>query len=759
MWIDKILDIAYYIDSEATKLKIVLSGSKSKKIIVIPAPFKPYFFIRKQDLEKARSSLPPVAEVEDSDAVTLQGEKAVKIFVPTPPIVREIRDSLEEQGIQTFEADLPYVRRVMLDLDLKVAELSRIAAFDIEVDATSGFPDPINPAQRILSISVFDGSEEIFLCSDDEYEIIREFNKLLPRYDVFIGWNSAGFDYPYLLSRAEKLGVKIDQEMFQHIDLYGIYSTYFKREETDFKLKTIALKVLKEKVPLGALIDFERPGEVQKLVEFFERDRETLRFYNMSQTKAIWMINNETGVLQTYITQSRLANILPWHRDLSEKMIALRKYISYNTMIENLVLKKALSSSPRIVFPSKKNIKKDIEEEDESSYQGAVVFDPSPGLWENVIVLDFASMYPRVIMTFNISIDTWTPSPSEKDILALHGGFIASREGYLPQVLRDLEGYRSTAKKLAEAYPPGSQYKTLWNARQFAFKLILVSAYGVAGFKYSRLYRVEIAENITGYTRDSVLATKKFIESQGWKVLYGDTDSIFIWNPSISSLEKVVEVAEKDLIPSLNSFIRDYVVEKWRVPRERVVLEFKADRAFSKLKLLKVKKRYYGLVAWEDDFLSQPYILIKGLEARRGDWPELVKEIQSKAIEIYLTRGSEEMREYIEQLRRRVLNGEVDYEKLALKKHLSKNPDEYKSNTPHVRAAEILKKMNYSVRPGDRIEYIFLDDKIIPLIPGIKLSRADLEKWWRKYAEPVIERLEIEKQYKSIIEYLRGERK
>jgi len=755
VWTNKILDIDYYIDSGLTKLKIILSG-KPKKLITLPAPFKPYFFIKASDLDQAKSILPSYIEVEKADAITVEGDPVVKISVPNPPLVREVREILEKAGILSYESDLPYVRRVMIDTDLKVAYPERIAAFDIEVDATKGFPDIKNPENRILAISVYDGEDEIFISEDDEEKMLKEFNKLLDKYDVLIGWNSAGFDYPYIVNRARKLGVKIDVEMFQHIDLFGVYYTYFKRDITDFKLKTIAQKVLGDRVPIGALLDFERPGEIAKLTEFFYKDRDKLRLYNMDQAKATWMIASETGVIQTYITQCRLANVLPWHRDLSEKMIAHRKYISYNKIVENLVLKKALQSNPRIVFPTKKQSDEEyrFEEDEESSYTGALVFDPVPGLWSNVVLLDFAAMYPRVIITFNVSYDTWTPNPGPEDILAPHGGFISKREGLLPQVLRELEQYRSVAKKIMESHPPGSLERILWNARQFAFKLILVSAYGVAGFKYSRLYRVEIAESITGYTRDAISKAKEAIEKLGWKVLYGDTDSIFIYNPAIDSLEKAVDKAISEVVPSLNSFIRYYVVQKWRVPRERVVLEFKVDRVFSKLKLLKVKKRYYGLVGWEEEFLQEPYILIKGLEARRGDWPDLVKELQSKVIEIYLKQSPEEARKYVEELKKKVVSGQVELEKLALKKHLSKDLTEYKHEAPHIRAARELLKMNYPVRPGDRIEYIFLDDQAIPLIPGLKLTRAQLEKWWRKYAEPVIERLEIDMSRKSLLELI-----
>jgi DNA polymerase I len=749
-----ILDIAYTVHDNSTFLVLVKRGAKYKEVIEVPAPFKPYFFIREKDLQRIpqeiKQQLDAEVEIEEVNAITREREKVVKVSVSTPQRIKYWRDTLKIYHIPTYEADIPYVRRFMLDKSISVKQPEKIAAFDIEVDATAGFPLSENPVGRVLAISLFDGKEEIFICEDNEIDMFKKFNKALEQYDFVFGWNSAGFDYPYLLARAKNIGEPIRKIFFQHLDLFGIYMTYFKREETEFKLKTVAQKILGSNVPSGALIDFETPGQIAKLVEFFKERRDILKFYNMDQTKAVYMINEKTGVLQTYLIQNSIAHLLPWHRDLSEKMIAHRKYISYNKIVENLVLKKALHSDPRIVFPSRDEDWSEDLDETESSYAGALVFDPVPGLYSNVVLLDFASMYPRVIMTFNISYDTFTPTPSEKDILAPKGGFITSREGYLPQVLRDLERYRSVAKKLMETYDPESVERVLWSARQFAFKLILVSAYGVAGFKGSRLFQLEIAEDITGYTRDTIQEVKRFIESQGWKVLYGDTDSLFLYKKDLSesSIEKVAQIAQEELLPSLNSYVKSYVINKWRVPSNRVVIEFKVDRIYSKLKLLSVKKRYYGLVGWEDEVLPEPYIQIKGLEARRGDWPELVKEIQRAVIEAELRESPAATKKVIDTYLARLLSGEIPIEKLAIKKHLSKNITDYKSDSPHTRAAKMLLQNGFPVRTGDRIEYIFLDDKVIPLSPGLKLSQSALLSWWKKYVMPVVERLEIQKSKK-----------
>jgi len=724
------------------QLKIVYWDGNQKRVTTIPPPFRPYFFIKERDLSDEVKSLirsaDPEAAIEKVDAVTREGERVVKISASKPSKVREIRDLLEVRGVKTYEADIPYVRRVMIDRRWRVRMPSKIAAFDVEVDASKGFPDVNDPTSRCLSISIYDGEEEIFICEDDEVAMFREFFKVASRYEVLFGWNSAVFDYPYIINRARKLGVEFDRDMFTHLDLYGLYLRVFSKEEKSFKLKDVALRILGDKTPLGAVVDFEAPGQIEKLTEFFKTRRDLLRFYNMDQTKATFMIAQATGLIPMYIFIAQYAHIIPWHGiiDRHDKFRE-RKYISYNVIVDSLVLVRAQERSPRIVFPTKEGVEK------EEKYTGALVLDPTPGYHEAVSVLDFAAIYPRIIQTFNVSYETWVPEPGEKDILALHGGFRTDREGVLPQIVDQLTDIREESKKMRDLYPPTSPRYMIWNARQFGIKLVLVSLYGTLGFPGARFYQKEIAENITHYCRDALRESIEFLRRRGIAVLYSDTDSVFVKIPGVSdpkiALQKIVE----EILPELNEHIRNYVVQKYRVPPSRVRIEFKVDRVFERLKLLTVKKRYYGKVVWEDRWLDQPYLYVKGFEVRRGDWPDLVKEIQQRVMELDIDLRWSEIRSYLEEVKRQLLAGRVPVEKLVLRKGISRPLGEYKNTAPHVVAARVLEARGIPVRVGDKIEYIFLDGKVIPYEPGLKLSRSDLLKWWEKYVIPVVERLEI----------------
>lgn len=755
----QLLDLKYFErDGKLFLRSVVWTGQK--EVVDIPAPFKPYFFLRQEDEKRALESLPEklreCAEVEEVDAVTREGERVVKVMMSFPWMVGEARRELEWKGVKTFEADIPYVRRVMIDLGWRVKHPEKIAAFDIEVDASHGFPEPTDPRSRILSISIV-GDETIFICEESEEDTIEQFvREGLMKYECLLSWNGAAFDYPFLVQRAKFLGVKLPRLLFQHVDLFGIFFTFFKRDRTSFSLKEVARDILGPEAPLGSLLDFQEPGHITLLAKWARENRERLRFYNEGQARATLMIAKKTSIHTTYFSMCSLAHVLPWHREMKEERIGARKYVPYSTLIDSLVLSRALKQQPRIVFPSSSG--SEGEEEEDEKYTGGLVLDPAAGLWTNVVAIDFKAMYPRVIQTFNVSYETWTPTPGPNDIKALHGGFRADREGILPQILAEFEQVRNLAKEITKLYPGDHPFRELWNARQFGVKFLLTSAYGVMGYRYSRLFQVEIAENITSYTRACIMKAIEWVKKQGYRVLYGDTDSLFIWRPEFEKMapSSVADIVMTELIPQLNSVIRDFVISEYNVPLSRVKLVFDVDRVYQKLKLLTTKKRYYGLVAWEERPLEKPYILVKGLEARRGDWPEYTKWLQRMLIEIELTKSFSDLMTFILKAKEDVLEGRVRPELLAERKHLTKPFEFYKADTPHLRAAKILLDQGVPVRVGDVIRYIFIDGEVIPVTSATKLTRSQLNAWWEKYAAPVIERLEIKRE-KTLDELFGGE--
>jgi len=219
----EILDAEWIKGNDHTMIRY---ADERKRIHIIPAGMNPYFFIKEEDLEKAKKFFDNrVVKVERGKYVTITGHKAVKISVRYPSDIKPrkgkgLRDILEKHGIETFESDIPFVRRWMIDNDIKQCKISWKCYVDIECDARSGFPDPNEAPFRVLSISVSgNDGKQYFFCDDDEKKMLKEFFGLIKKcYHMITGWNIRRFDWPYLINRAKKLGININFTPIQEID-------------------------------------------------------------------------------------------------------------------------------------------------------------------------------------------------------------------------------------------------------------------------------------------------------------------------------------------------------------------------------------------------------------------------------------------------------------------------------------------------------------------------------------------------------------
>ena len=190
------------------------------------------------------------------------------------------------------------------------------------------------------------------------------------------------------------------------------------------------------------------------------------------------------------------------------------------SIIESLVLSRQIEREQegltRFVFPSRS------EEGEKESYVGGFVMDPPRGVIENVAVLDLVSIYPAIIMAFNVGFETFREDKSG-EILAPHGSFVREPRSSVAEVLGDLIELRSHYKKLRNQYHPDSTEYKIYDGMQFGVKFIINASYGVLGFEKSRLYRWEIAENITLYARSILNFLNHYFTSLGYRVVYSDS--------------------------------------------------------------------------------------------------------------------------------------------------------------------------------------------------------------------------------------------
>ena len=320
-----------------------------------------------------------------------------------------------------------------------------------------------------------------------------------------------------------------------------------------------------------------------------------------------------------------------------------------------------------VVAPSVRSV--DVE-----PMAGGHVLEPLPGLYRNVAVLDFRSLYPSLIRTFQI--DPWnlvrSPAAAEGAIEAPNGACFHRRPGILTEMLDEIMPRRESALRAGDT------------VRSHAIKILMNSFYGVLGTPACRFYDARLANAITGFGREVLLWCKARIEAGGRRVLYGDTDSLFV--ESGETDPAAARRAAESLVRSLGSDLAAHIEQTWRV-KSRLELQF--DRLYLRLCLPALRhgtagarKRYAGLV---DVPNGSPRVVFTGMEAVRGDWTELAKQVQR---ELYGRLFSDQpVDDYLRQVVSDIRAGRLD-ERLVYRKSMRKDPSAYTATTPpHVAAA------------------------------------------------------------------------
>ena len=391
---------------------------------------------------------------------------------------------------------------------------------------------------------------------------------------------------------------------------------------------------------------------------------------------------------------------------------------------------------------------------------GGYVLEPEPGLYTNVLVFDFKSLYPSIIRTFQIDPLGYIPerravsaagrafdrsagsgagsavgSESGSDatvrglpgdganenaddgpIVAPNGAAFRREPGILPAMLDDLFPRREAAKKKGDSVTSN------------AIKILMNSFYGVLGTPACRFYNADIANAITGFGRELLLWSKTRIEGYGRRVLYGDTDSLFV----LAGEDDPARARDLGhaIVRDLNRDLAEHIRREWRV-ESRLELEF--ETLYLQLLLPHVRhgtagarKRYAGLV--EEGGTTR--VVFTGMEVVRRDWTDLAKQVQREMYERLF--AGQAVGEYLRAIVADLRAGRLD-KLLVYRKALRKKLADYTASTPpHVAAA---RKM--TGRPGRLIAYVMTGAGPEPA--GETTSPLDREHYVQKQVRPVAE--------------------
>lgn len=335
--------------------------------------------------------------------------------------------------------------------------------------------------------------------------------------------------------------------------------------------------------------------------------------------------------------------------------------------------------------------------------KGGLTFQPEPGLYEHVLELDFASMYPSLMVKYNLSAET-VGRPCPQCLAGQNGGpavipeigypVCQCRKGIVPLTLEPLLTKRLALKRAARALPEGPEREVL-RRRQVALKWLLVTCFGYLGYKNARFGRIEAHESTTACGRDTLLQAKEIAEARGYRFLHAITDALWVRRESSTDEDHQALVEEIGRTTGVRIDIEG--VYRW--------LAFPPSRQYA---ASPVANRYFG--AFEDGKIK-----MRGIEARRHDTIRWIRDAQVEMLEIlaraqnaaeYRALLEEEVfalaRVRLEELRR----GAVPPRMLAICHRLSHPPEEYRTNLPVALAARELAARGVHLAPGESVEYV-----------------------------------------------------
>jgi DNA polymerase-2 len=359
--------------------------------------------------------------------------------------------------------------------------------------------------------------------------------------------------------------------------------------------------------------------------------------------------------------------------------------------------------------------------------KGGFVMTPKPGLYPNVLVLDFKSLYPSIIKTFNIDPASFVSKEqlkkhklNERDlIISPNQAHFKNQEGILPNIIEKLHQAREKAKREKR------------ELSSYAIKIIMNSFFGVLASPNCRYFSLDIANAITNFGQEILKLTKEEIEKLGYQVIYQDTDSCFVH----TKLEKEkAEKLGKEISEKIDKFYEDYVKKNYN---RKSYLDLEFDKLFLALLMPSLrksedseeqakgaKKRYAGLIEENNKELLE----ITGLEAIRGDWTDAAQEFQKELLMKVFK--NENPSSFIKSFVKELKAGKLD-KQLIYRKSIRKELKEYtKTTPPHVKAARKLEHLDSNI-----IEYYITLDGPEP-IQKLK-HKIDYEHYIDKQIKPI----------------------
>ena len=720
-------------------------------------------FIPKIQLGQAQALLQNERDIEWRELALcdFQSRPVIGLYCRQHAQLMDIAQRLRRAGVDVYEADIRPPERFLMErfITAPVSFGGRVQGNGPLLDARIKPHPDYRPRLKLVSLDIETseqgdlysialegcGQRQVYMLGkataadtpvdfDLEFcasrgDLLLRLNQWMARHDpdAIIGWNVVQFDMRVLHEHARRLGIPLllgrgssEMQWREHgrrknhffasaagrLIIDGIESL---RSATwsfpSFSLENVAQTLLGEGKDIST--PYQRMDEINRM---FAHDKPALARYNLKDCELVTRIFAKTELL-TFLLER--ASVTGLEADRSGGSVAAFYHLYMPLMHRQGFVAPNLGDKPPQASP------------------GGFVMESEPGLYESVLVLDYKSLYPSIIRTFLIDplglVEGLREPGDETSVPGFRGARFSRTRHCLPAIIERVAKGREVAKRDKNA--PLSQ----------ALKIIMNAFYGVLGSSGCRFFDTRLASSITLRGHEIMLKTRALIEARGYSVIYGDTDSTFVWLRSQHSEEDAASIG-RELVQYVNDWWQAHVRDEYGLTS---ALELQFETHYSRFFMPTIrgaeegsKKRYAGLVVHADGRREMVY---KGLETVRSDWSPLARQFQQA---LYLRIFNRQpWQAYVRDFVRATLAGEHD-ELLIYRKRLRRPLSDYERNVPpHVRAARLADEFNdRQGRPrqyqnGGTISYVITVAGPQPL--ENRTAEVDYEHYLSRQLQPV----------------------